>query len=295
MLNKSHFKRVVKHLIPLMGDINTRKSSVETALWGCSVLNLIEWEGNAKNFTIRLVSQLDKFGSCDSGEPAIVALLENTKEYYGKDHQAKIKKLIDEIRFSLKDDTSLQETIADQTQWRFVLTGVLLTLGVFFLLSLCLMGVFIGYSILSTQKDTPIDRMAERFSEELSIQFASSRATVAPMVATAVSNLEDSFTLKTTTSDFECPEARGPNFKLGDHFIVPLEGGSTSVYSEPGKVPVLARLPEGKGGIILDGPVCKVGTRGYLLWWHIKTDLGVIGYMSEGYITDEIPWISPGP
>jgi len=92
---------------------------------------------------------------------------------------------------------------------------------------------------------------------------------------------------------FTCSGARGPSFQINDRFVVPEGDGPTSVYAEPGREPRLVRVPEGGGGVILGDPICTGAQEGYLVWWYVRTDQGIEGYISEGYLHSPIAWIAP--
>lgn len=91
---------------------------------------------------------------------------------------------------------------------------------------------------------------------------------------------------------FDCPGARGPSFSIGDRFTVPYGDGPTSAWSRPNAQPRTARIAEGRGGTILGGPICTGAQDGYLIFWYVRTDAGEEGYVSEGYSSSRIPWIS---
>lgn len=90
-----------------------------------------------------------------------------------------------------------------------------------------------------------------------------------------------------------CAGARGPSFQTNDRFIVPFGDRPTNVFREPNRRPLVTRIPEGRGGVILAGPICVRGQRGNLVIWYVRTDNGFEGYVSEGYQTDPVPWIVP--
>ncbi len=92
---------------------------------------------------------------------------------------------------------------------------------------------------------------------------------------------------------FSCPGARGPSFKIGDRFVVPYGDGPTAVWSEPNRRPKVTEIPEGRGGVILGGPICTGAQNGNLVFWYIRSDSGFEGYMTEGYISSPVPWIAP--
>lgn len=94
---------------------------------------------------------------------------------------------------------------------------------------------------------------------------------------------------------FTCPGARGPSFSLSSRFIVPFGDGPTAVREMPSSPVILERAPEGSGGTIIAGPICAAAAENRLLvYWYVRTDAGINGYMSEGYLSDSIAWIAPG-
>ncbi|MGB1285534.1 MAG: protein kinase domain-containing protein [Aggregatilineales bacterium] len=83
----------------------------------------------------------------------------------------------------------------------------------------------------------------------------------------------------------------GPNFSVGDRFIVPVGDGSSYIYADPHRAPVLGTILEGRGGEVLDGPRCATGAEGLLISWYIESDTGVEGWVSEGYLSSRFPWM----
>lgn len=93
---------------------------------------------------------------------------------------------------------------------------------------------------------------------------------------------------------FICPGANGPNFHIGDRFVVPHGDGPSGVFAEPGREPVLGRVPEGTGGRILGGPVCATAPDNrYLIWYYVETNNGLAGYMNESLAETHIKAIVP--
>jgi hypothetical protein len=92
--------------------------------------------------------------------------------------------------------------------------------------------------------------------------------------------------------DFEC-FSYGPNFQVGDEFIVPLGDGPTGLYQFPNQQYSGVSIPEREGGIILEGPECAGGSRGLLTSWRVLADNGTSGWVSEGYSGSPAPWIAP--
>lgn len=94
-------------------------------------------------------------------------------------------------------------------------------------------------------------------------------------------------------SDFTCPGAYGPHFKIGDRGTVPVGDGPTSLYEEPNSLPEVGELSEGEQFTVMSGPVCVRGRDGNLVAWYVRSDSGETGWASEGYPSSRIPWIAP--
>ena len=93
--------------------------------------------------------------------------------------------------------------------------------------------------------------------------------------------------------DFVCLNSYGPNFQVGDRFIVPVGDGPTRLWVNPNREPRGDLVDEGIEGMILEGPVCARGNGGILVSWLVLTDTGLSGWASEGYVSSSVPWISP--
>lgn len=92
----------------------------------------------------------------------------------------------------------------------------------------------------------------------------------------------------------DCPGARGPSFRIGDHFIVPYGDGPSGLFSKPNSIPKVKSIPEGEGGVILGGPKCIIGAQeGNLYSWYAQADTGEKGWISEGYDHSPVAWIAP--
>ncbi|MCK6576931.1 MAG: SUMF1/EgtB/PvdO family nonheme iron enzyme [Anaerolineae bacterium] len=96
-MDKHRFDRIVQILLPEMGDTGARQALVESALYGASILQRIEWGGAARTFTVRLVRLLHDYGEVAPGKPALVALLEEVRGQVGADKQTQIDALIAEM------------------------------------------------------------------------------------------------------------------------------------------------------------------------------------------------------
>ncbi len=97
-MQKDLFDKIVAVLLPEMDDAGARKSLVDSALHGSSVLQKIQWGGAARPFTVRLVRLLDQFGEVERGRSAVVAVLEETRAQVGANRQAQIDVLLAQLK-----------------------------------------------------------------------------------------------------------------------------------------------------------------------------------------------------
>jgi hypothetical protein len=88
---------IVDILMPDMDDPGGRRALVESALWGCAVLNVIDWSGANETFTHHLVTTLLKYGDCTPGKPAIVSVLERARAKRGVNWHARFDALINKL------------------------------------------------------------------------------------------------------------------------------------------------------------------------------------------------------
>ncbi len=93
-MDKPLFDRIVQQLLPEMDESASRKALIESALYGSSILQKLQWVGAARPFTVRLVRQLDEYGELAPKRPALVALLEEVKTQVGEERQKQIDDLI---------------------------------------------------------------------------------------------------------------------------------------------------------------------------------------------------------
>jgi hypothetical protein len=93
-MDADSFRRIVNLLVPLMNSANERRAVVSAALYGCSVVPQIEWEGAAQVFTTNLVHKLLDYGDCSPGNPALVLLLEGAKARVGTDKAKEFEAII---------------------------------------------------------------------------------------------------------------------------------------------------------------------------------------------------------
>lgn len=98
MLDQETFADITALLLPHMHDPAARKALVERALFGCKVLDSIDWTGNAQTFTIALIQRLDAFGECAPRRPALVMLLETFRGEVGVNYHVRINVLIARMR-----------------------------------------------------------------------------------------------------------------------------------------------------------------------------------------------------
>lgn len=95
------------------------------------------------------------------------------------------------------------------------------------------------------------------------------------------------------SDDFFCADSYGPNFQVGDEFIVPVGDGPTQLYTTPRRDQKSDLIAEGTTGIILEGPECSRGSQGLQVAWRVLTEDGKSGWATEGYDSSPVPWISP--
>jgi len=110
-------KDVIDLLLPYMNDGNDRRALVESALFGCRVLNQIDWNGNAYTFTVNLIRTLLNFGECAPGRPAVVLLLEALKQQVGVNKQGQI----DGLLYTYSSSGSQGENTMDALSLTFLL------------------------------------------------------------------------------------------------------------------------------------------------------------------------------
>jgi hypothetical protein len=73
---------------------NQRRALVLPAFYGYDVLDQVEWEGNARVFSVNLVDMLMHYGEVEEGKPALVLLLEEIYRQVGVDRRREIKQLL---------------------------------------------------------------------------------------------------------------------------------------------------------------------------------------------------------
>lgn len=96
-IQQETFLQIVNLLIPHCSDPASRKALATTALFGCSVLDKLDYAGNARDYVVHLVTTLLTYGECEANKPAIVALLEQVQEEVGVSQKKQIADLIGEI------------------------------------------------------------------------------------------------------------------------------------------------------------------------------------------------------
>lgn len=87
-------KDLVDLVLPHMSGNDDRQALLNSALFGCPVLNQINWSGNAYTFTVNMVRTLLTFGECTPGQSAVVLLLETLKQQVGHNQHTQIDSLI---------------------------------------------------------------------------------------------------------------------------------------------------------------------------------------------------------
>ncbi len=91
------FNDIVNLLMPDMGDGRGRRALVESALYGCDMLHRIDWSGPPATFTHHLVRELLDYGTCESGKPAVVSVLETARDRKGSNKHPVYNDLIRRI------------------------------------------------------------------------------------------------------------------------------------------------------------------------------------------------------
>ena len=92
--NQQTFRDIVNLLIPHCTDPANRRALNEAALFGCPVLEQIDWSGSVRDFTVRLVQQLLVYGACEADKPALVMVLTELRTQVGVEQQTRIDELI---------------------------------------------------------------------------------------------------------------------------------------------------------------------------------------------------------
>ena len=118
---------------------------------------------------------------------------------------------------------------------------------------------------------------------------------VCDLLASQTEEVLDEPVVRQISSDesIQCLNAHGPNFEIGDRFVIPEGRNGTFVRKTSSWVidNIELTMQEGNGGTIIQGPVCAPGIKGELIGYFVETDDGVTGWMAEGYIFNVIPWI----
>jgi hypothetical protein len=109
-----------------MSSVSSRRALVESALFGCGVLEQIEWTGAAQPFTHHLVTTVCRYGDCEPGTPAIVTLLEAARDQRGSNWHPSHNELIARVQQSTNQDQSQGEQPMDKSQ----LIAFLVTTGI---------------------------------------------------------------------------------------------------------------------------------------------------------------------
>jgi formylglycine-generating enzyme required for sulfatase activity len=92
-------QQLIHFLMPYFEDEVRRRALVRLALSDCPiVLNAIDWDGSALEFTQQLVQELDLYGVCDQEDLALVTLLKGLLVQVGSNKQIKLRGFIREIR-----------------------------------------------------------------------------------------------------------------------------------------------------------------------------------------------------
>jgi hypothetical protein len=108
-LTRDEFGKLVEFLVPYLSN-DTRRETLTIALWDTPVLEQIDWSGDDRTFTIRIVQQLLKHGEITLGQPAIVALLEGLRPRLGTDKQAYIDQFLSDYIKAVPESTQTTHT-----------------------------------------------------------------------------------------------------------------------------------------------------------------------------------------
>ncbi len=94
----SLFNKIVDILLPYMGTETVRQTRLVPILSDYKgIYNRIDWSGDAKTFTVRLVKQCEDFGDVEVGKPAQALLLEALRPEVGVDIQMQIDGLLAQL------------------------------------------------------------------------------------------------------------------------------------------------------------------------------------------------------
>ncbi len=97
-LNKQTFDEIVKLLAPYLDTSGQRRAFVTQSLFDAPpLMQNIDYEGDARQFTVNLVTTCDQFGQIAPGQLAVVALLDHLREQVGHDGQRQIDRIINAI------------------------------------------------------------------------------------------------------------------------------------------------------------------------------------------------------
>lgn len=86
-MTKELFDQIVAVLLPEMDDPKERRELIQKVLAGSSVIQKLNWKGNASTFTRRLVQVLDEYGNLANGQSAIAAILLAIQQRTGTNRQ----------------------------------------------------------------------------------------------------------------------------------------------------------------------------------------------------------------
>lgn len=96
-LQSELFNRIVDLLHPHMAEGNRRSLIIPIFLAHDSIYSRIEWSGNNREFTIKLVAQLVTYGKVESDEESLILLLEGLQNHIGLDDQQEIEGILQQI------------------------------------------------------------------------------------------------------------------------------------------------------------------------------------------------------
>lgn len=114
--NKETFNTIKNLLLPHLENTTERSAFVRNALYGCRVVNQIDWSGSGATFTANLIHKLLDFGECEEGRPAIVLLLEELKAETGFEKHNQIDVLIEIYAPEIFKPIEAKQTIVEARQ-----------------------------------------------------------------------------------------------------------------------------------------------------------------------------------
>jgi tetratricopeptide (TPR) repeat protein len=116
-LRQRTYTKLKAFLQPYFQDEADRRAIMRNAFHDTPVLNQLDFEGTAEQFTWHLLERLLAFGELKSGQPALVCLLDTFKDRVGEDKDEQLDKLIGQIRRDLGQPKAPEQTIPIGVRW----------------------------------------------------------------------------------------------------------------------------------------------------------------------------------